>query len=97
MRTLEEIKQVLIQLRPIIEDEYHITQLGIFGSYVRGEQDDESDVDVLVDYTVAPSLFQLVDLEFYLSDRLGIKADVVTKKGLRPRYKERILAEVVYV
>jgi predicted nucleotidyltransferase len=42
-------------------------------------------------------LLELLDLEFYLSDRLGIKADVVTKKGLKSRYRKRILAEVVYV
>jgi hypothetical protein len=71
--------------------------MGIFGSYVRGEQNEESDVDVLVDYTEAPDLIELIDLENYLSDNLGMKVDVVTKNGLKPRLKERILSEVVYV
>ncbi|MGV2829305.1 nucleotidyltransferase family protein [Myxosarcina sp. GI1(2024)] len=97
MKTLAEIEQILSQLKPIVAEKYHVTQLGIFGSYVRGEQDKSSDVDVLIDYQEAPSLLELIDLEFYLSERLGIKTDVVTKKGLKPRIKEKILAEVVYV
>jgi uncharacterized protein len=71
--------------------------LGIFGSYVRSEQNEESDVDLLIDYEEAPSLLQLIDLENYLSDHLGIKVDVVTKRGLKPRIKERILSQVIYV
>lgn len=97
MKTLAEIEQILSQLKPIVEEKYHVTQLGIFGSYVRGEQNKSSDVDVLIDYKEAPSLLELIDLEFYLTDRLGLKIDVVTKKGLKPRIREKILAEVVYV
>ena len=74
-----------------------MTELEVFGSYVREEHGPDSDVDVLIDYTEAPSLLKLIDLENYLSEHLGIQADVVTKNGLKPRYRERILAEVVYV
>ena len=97
MKSTEEIKRILHQVKPIIRKKYYVSDLGIFGSYVRGEQNEDSDVDVLIDYLEAPSLLQLVDLEFYLSELLGVKVDVVTTKGLKPRYKERILAEVVYV
>ncbi len=97
MKTLEEIKQLLIQNKQSVQEKYKISELGIFGSYVRGEQRQDSDLDVLIDYTEAPSLFQLIDLEFYLSDRLQMKVDLVTKNGLKPRIKERILSEVIYV
>ena len=97
MKTTAEIKRLLHQFKPLIQQKYQISDLGLFGSYVRGEQNEDSDVDVLIDYLEAPSLVQLVDLEFYISELLGIKADVVTKEGLKPRYRERILAEVVYV
>ena len=97
MKKLNEIKAILSQDKPLIQKRYHITELGIFGSYVRGEQKEDSDVDVLIDYTEAPSLLELLDLEYYLSDLLRIKVDVVTKKGLKYRYRKRILAEVVYV
>ncbi len=97
MKTLEEIKQLLSQNKQVVKEKYKISELGIFGSYVRGEQRQDSDLDVLIDYTEAPSLFQLVDLEFYLSERLQMKVDLVTKNGLKPRIKERILSEVVYL
>jgi uncharacterized protein len=97
MRTLEEIQKILSQYKPIIQEKYKVSELGIFGSYVRSEQNEESDVDLLIDYEEAPSLLQLIDLENYLSDHLGIKVDVVTKRGLKPRIKERILSQVIYV
>lgn len=97
MKTLEEIKQLLANNKQAVKEKYKISELGIFGSYVRGEQRQDSDLDVLIDYTEAPSLFQLIDLEFYLSDRLQMKVDLVTKNGLKPRIKERILSEVIYV
>jgi uncharacterized protein len=87
----------LSQYKPIIQEKYKVSELGIFGSYVRSEQNEESDVDLLIDYEEAPSLLQLIDLENYLSDHLGIKVDVVTKRGLKPRIKERILSQVIYV
>ena len=90
MKTLEEIKQLLANNKQAVKEKYKISELGIFGSYVRGEQRQDSDLDVLIDYTEAPSLFQLRDLEFYLSDRLQMKVDLVTKNGLKPRIKERI-------
>jgi predicted nucleotidyltransferase len=98
MKTLQEIQEFLSQYKPTLREKYKwLSELGIFGSYVRGEENEESDVDVLIDYTEAPDLIELIDLENYLSDNLGIKVDVVTKNGLKPRLKERILSEVVYV
>ncbi len=98
MKTLTEIQDYLKQSKPLVQQKYKwVSQLGIFGSYVRGEQNDNSDVDLLIDYDEAPDLLELIDLENYLSDNLGIKVDVVTKKGLKPRLKARILSEVVYI
>jgi hypothetical protein len=82
MKTFKEVQDFFSRYKPILLEKYKwLSELGIFGSYVRGEQNEESDVDVLVD----------------LSDNLGMKVDVVTKNGLKPRLKERILSEVVYV
>jgi len=53
--------------------------------------------DILIDYTEPPSLLDLVDLEYYLSDLLKVKADVISKNGLKGRRRERILSEVIYV
>lgn len=97
MKTLEEIKQWLILNKPILQERYSIKELGIFGSYVRQEQTEESDIDLLVEFSKTPGLLKFINLENYLSDSLGIKVDLVHKKGLKPHIGKRILAEVVYL
>ncbi|MGB7414793.1 MAG: nucleotidyltransferase family protein [Thermosynechococcaceae cyanobacterium] len=97
MKTLEEIKQWLVQHQSVLQEQYQIRELGIFGSYARQEQTDASDVDVLVEFSETPSLLKFVNLENYLSDNLGVKVDLVHKAGLKLRIGERILAEVVYL
>ncbi|MBI4784472.1 MAG: nucleotidyltransferase family protein [Oscillatoriophycideae cyanobacterium NC_groundwater_1537_Pr4_S-0.65um_50_18] len=97
MKTFEEVKQCLIQIKPKLQQIYQVTELGIFGSYARQEQTEESDVDVLIDYDQAPTLFKLVELREDLSKVLEMKVDLVTKNGLKPRMRDRILSEVVYL
>jgi predicted nucleotidyltransferase len=97
MKNLEEIRQWLVQHKPVLQERYHVKELGIFGSYVRQEQTETSDIDLLVEFSEIPSLLKFVTLENYLSDSLGIKVDLVHKSGLKPRIGERILAEVVYL
>jgi uncharacterized protein len=97
VRTLEEIEHWLMQHKSMLQEQYQIKELGIFGSYVRQEQTETSDVDVLVEFSETPSLLKFVNLENYLSDNLGVKVDLVHKSGLKPRIGERILAEVVYL
>nr|WP_246841297.1 nucleotidyltransferase family protein [Chroococcidiopsis sp. TS-821] len=97
MKTLEEVKQWLSQHKSLLQERYKVRELGIFGSYVRQEQTETSDIDVLVEFSETPSLLKFINLENYLSDNLGIKVDLVHKSGLKPRIGERILAEVVYL
>lgn len=97
MKTLDDFKQVLRQSKPLLREQYQVTSLGIFGSYARGEQTAESDLDILIDYEQAPTLFQLVELRNYLSRQVGLKVDLVTKNGLKPRIQAKVLSEVVYV
>lgn len=97
MKTLNEIRQVLSLQKQSICEIYRITEIGIFGSYARGDDTETSDLDILVDYETAPTLIMLVELRDYLSKIFGIKVDVVTKNGLKPRIRERVLAEVVYL
>ena len=97
MKTLEEIKQLLLLHQSVLQERYKVKELGIFGSYVRQEQTAASDVDVLVEFSESPSLLKFVNLENYLTENLGVKVDLVHKAGLKPRISERILAEVVYL
>lgn len=97
MKTLADFKQILSQNKRLLREQYRVTRLGIFGSYARGEQTPESDLDILIDYEQAPTLFQLVELRDYLSKQVGLKVDLVTKNGLKPRMQARVLSEVVDV
>lgn len=97
MKTLEEIKQILSERKSWLCETYQITELGIFGSYARGEQTQDSDVDVLIDYEQAPTLFEVVNLRDFLRDLIGLPVDVVTKNGLKPRIREQVLSEVIYL
>jgi predicted nucleotidyltransferase len=83
--------------RRTLVDRYHIESLGVFGSYVRNEQHDGSDLDLLVTFTQTPSLFTLVALQDELHDLLGTPVDVVLKTSLKPRIGQHILREVVEI
>jgi len=97
MKTIVEIKQVLQAQKPYLAEKYGVTEIGIFGSYVRGEQRPDSDLDVLIEVERPPriGLIGLVELELYLSELLGIKVDLAIKKNLKPRIGKRILQEVI--
>ncbi len=96
-RDAAEFIRILRQHFPELSKEYKISYLGIFGSYVRGEQKEDSDLDVLVEFSKIPDLFEFIGLEQELSDMLGVKVDLVMKNALKPTIGERILEEVVQV
>jgi uncharacterized protein len=97
MQKLEKLKAALASHKEELKENYKVDELGLFGSYVRNEQHNKSDVDVLVTFTETPDLFQFIALEIYLTDLLGVKVDLVMKDGIKPRLKDRILSEAVYV
>ena len=71
--------------------------IGVFGSYVRGEQKRESDIDVLVEFEEPVGLFEFMDLEAYLTGLLDVKVDLVSKKALKPHIGQHILEEVITI
>lgn len=96
---LDQIKNQLLQLRPTLQQTYHITELGLFGSYVRGEQTVYSDVDILVDFDPSFRLDLLTygQIEDDISDTLDKKVDLVMKRALKPNIGKNILKEVTYL
>ena len=94
---LARAKRILRAHLPALREHYSIASLGVFGSYVRGDQKKKSDLDLLVEFERAPSLFRYLELEDHLSELVGIKVDLVMKKTLKPHIGRRILAEVVPV
>ncbi len=94
---VEELKNQIETLKPLLRERFKVETIGIFGSYVRGEQKRKSDLDVLVEFSETPSLFEFVELEDFLSQKLGIKVDLVMRDALKPRIRDSILKEAVYV
>ncbi|MCD6231624.1 nucleotidyltransferase family protein [Candidatus Aerophobetes bacterium] len=97
MRTVEEIKKILINLKPEIQKKYKVKKLGIFGSYIKNQQKRGSDIDILVEYSEVPDLIDFIELQSYLSNLLGIKVDLVMKSSLKPNIRRGILREVIYL
>ncbi len=90
---LKFIHDKLQQNMPLLRDQFKVNSLELFGSYVRKEQKNHSDLDLLVTFTESPSLFKFVRLENYLSELLGVKVDLVMKDALKPNLKEKIINE----
>ncbi|KAF5428784.1 hypothetical protein C5S39_10535 [Candidatus Methanophagaceae archaeon] len=98
IKTLTEISDILKKHETELRKRYGIKRLGIFGSYLRGEAKEKSDLDILVEFEqdVDIGLLKFVGMENYLSDLLGVKVDLVDKSALKPRIGKHILKEVVY-
>ena len=94
------LNQLLSHLRASLPDlivRYQVASLGVFGSYVRGEDQPGSDLDLLVEFLEPPSLFGFIRLENELSALLGVKVDLVIKSALKPGIGRHILDEVQQV
>ncbi len=95
MKDITEISKQLKEKLPLLSSKYKIETLGLFGSYVRNEQQEDSDLDLLVSFSEPPGLLKFMELENYLSDILHTKVDLVMKEALKPNVGKRILKEVV--
>jgi hypothetical protein len=94
---LDQKIKLLKQLLPDLKLSFGVRSLGIFGSYVRGQQKRKSDIDILVDFDRDPTLFTFIRLENRLSSELGLKVDLVMKDALKPAIGRHILQEVIPV
>jgi len=97
MKTLGEIKTILRNHMEELRQKYKVKEIAIFGSYVREEQKEVSDVDILVEFYEVPSLLKFIELERYLENLLGIKVDLVRKSALRREIRESVLKEASVV
>jgi len=99
MVSITKIESTLKRYKKELKKEFHVKEIGVFGSYVRGEDRRYSDIDILVEFypKAEMDLIKFVELEEYLSDLLGRKVDLVMKSALKPRIGKRILKEVVYL
>ena len=97
MTELEKLKERIKGDMPYLRNKYKVKAMGIFGSYVRGENGADSDLDVLVEFDDPPTLLEFIALERHVTELTGRKVDLVMKTALKPRIGQHILEEVVYV
>ena len=95
MKTQKEIKEILKKYKPLMKEKFKIKKIGIFGSYVHGDETDDSDIDILIDL-YEPIGWEFIDIKEFLEKILRKNVDLVTMKALKPQLKEAILKEVTY-
>ncbi|MGB2728919.1 MAG: nucleotidyltransferase family protein [Halobacteriota archaeon] len=86
---VEEIKKMLID----VLRQHEVKRAALFGSIVRGDATEESDIDLLIEFEGRKSLLDLAGLKLDLQEVLSRRVDVLTYKSLHPLLKERILSE----
>jgi len=91
-----QIEAKLKQVKPLIAEKFHVSKIGYFGSYANGRANEDSDLDLLVEFS-QPVGWSFFTLESYLEKALGLRIDIVTKAALKRQIKESILDQVIYV
>lgn len=98
MKTKDQILNFLSQNKKLFRDKFHIIRIGLFGSYARGEQNTNSDIDLLVEFE--ENTQDLYDLKLQIREffqiQLGLDVDICREKYLKPRIKNSILKETIY-
>jgi len=97
MKSLAEIQSIIADHKPEFAEKYGLSEIGIFGSVIRGEAGQDSDLDVLVEFDRPVTLFGIMDLEFQLEELVENRVDLVMKRALKPRIGKHILREVVMI
>ena len=95
-----EVERIITGLRqqlPLLRERYRVQSVEVFGSYARGEEGRDSDLDLLVTFTEPPGLLEFIELEQYLSDTFGVEVDLVLKDTLKPGVGQRVLSEAMAV
>ena len=98
MKTRDQILTFLAQNKKLFRDKYHIIRIGLFGSYARGEQTLNSDIDILVEFEEdTQDLYDLkIQIKEFIKESLGIEVDICREKYIKPRIKSSILKETFY-
>jgi predicted nucleotidyltransferase len=95
--TRQDILSSLKKLKGEVIREYSVKTIGVFGSVARNEGTEQSDLDLLVEFSKPVGFVTFMRLENFLSERLGERVDLVTSDSLKPVIRQDVLAEVIYV
>jgi predicted nucleotidyltransferase len=96
MKELVTIKQILTQIKQALMEKYHVSSIGLFGSIIRDDFNPASDIDIIVDFS-RPIGIEFIDLADYIENKLKKSIDLVSRKGVKPKYYREIESEIVYV
>ena len=95
MKSKEEILSILRGLKEYLKDKYFIIEIGAFGSLMRGEETQDSDLDLLIDFKDGASLFTLTSLASFLEEKLQMKVDIIPKHALREEIKKSVFKDMI--
>ena len=96
MTDLNSIKQILTQLKPELTNKYHVSSIGLFGSIVRDDFNSNSDIDIIVDFSM-PIGIEFIDLAEFIERKLKKSVDLVSKNGVKQKYFRTFESEIIYV
>ncbi|WP_299291738.1 nucleotidyltransferase family protein [uncultured Mucilaginibacter sp.] len=91
-----DVEHKLKEIKPILIDQFHVSEIGYFGSYANNQQTDKSDLDLIVAFS-KPVGWAFFTLEKFLEQALGLPVDLVTKNALKEQIKNSILNQVIYI
>lgn len=96
VETTQNIVNKLSKLKVRLKERYPISSMALFGSYARNEQTDTSDIDIMVEFDGKIGI-RFIDLANEIEKALGLKVDLVSKKGIKEQYLNTILSDLIYV
>ena len=96
MTDLSSVKQMLLQLKPVLREKYFVNSIGLFGSIVRDDFTNKSDIDIIVEFS-KPVGIEFIDLATYMEVKLKKKVDLVSRNGVKEKYFHQIKSEIIYV
>ena len=96
MERLLTIRESLKALKPELTSKFHVSSLGLFGSVVRDDFKSDSDIDIIVDFSL-PVGVEFIDLANYIEKKLNCKIDLVSRRAIKDKYFKAIEPEIVYV
>jgi uncharacterized protein len=98
MLSTNEIIGFLRVNKPVFENRFHCTKIGLFGSFARNEQTEKSDIDILVVYKPdTPNLYDIeIELKNYIGSQFHRKVDICSEKWIKPIFKPLILKDAIY-
>ncbi|HTR30794.1 MAG TPA: nucleotidyltransferase family protein [Puia sp.] len=97
MYTTNQILAILKEKKEYLQNKYPISELGIFGSYARGDFNEKSDIDILVDFNKRIDGFEYIRLAHDLEDTFKQKVDVVSRRGIKPQYLPYVEKSLIHV